>query len=154
MCYPIDRFHRRYFYGRKYRCDSTLAGILSELAAVSNDAELQEWNKAYAADLEKTDALGNTAEYRLQMYSPLYYLLPGEAGYGNADVAKYWRIRTGINQGDTALSTEVNLALALEAYEGTEDVDFETVWGMGHVKAERTGSADANFIEWVNACLN
>lgn len=133
--------------------DSTLAGILSELAAVSNDAELQEWNKAYAADLEKTDVLGNTAEYRLQMYSPLYYLLPGEAGYGNADVAKYWRIRTGINQGDTALSTEVNLALALEAYEGTEDVDFETVWGRGHVKAERTGSSDANFIEWVNACL-
>lgn len=38
----------------------------------------------------------------------------------------FWRIRTGINQGDTALNTEVNLALALENY-GT-DVDFETVW--------------------------
>lgn len=65
-------------------------------------------------------------------------------------VASYWRIRTGINQSDTALSTEVNLALALEAYGA--DVDFETVWGQAHVEAERTGDSTTNFIAWVVEC--
>jgi hypothetical protein len=27
--------------------------------------------------------------------------------------------------------------------------DFATVWGQGHTKAERTGDATSNFIEWV-----
>lgn len=52
---------------------------------------------------------------------------------------------------DTALTTEVNLALALENCGA--DVDFETVWGQAHVEAERTGGSTTNFIEWVNACL-
>lgn len=65
-------------------------------------------------------------------------------------VASHWRIRTGIHQGDTALTTEVNLALALESY-GVE-VDFETVWGQAHVQAERTGSSTENFIAWVIEC--
>lgn len=65
-------------------------------------------------------------------------------------VASYWRIRTGINQSDTALSTEVNLALALGAYGA--DVDFETVWGQAHVEAERTGDSTTNFIAWVVEC--
>ena len=51
-------------------------------------------------------------------------------------MAKFWRIRSGITQGDTALNTEVNLALALENY-GVSDVDFATVWGQGHTEAER-----------------
>jgi hypothetical protein len=68
-----------------------------------------------------------------------------------ANVAQYWRIRTGIAQGDTALSTEMNLTLALENY--GREVDFETVWGAGHTMAERTGNSTENFIEWVNECL-
>ena len=68
-------------------------------------------------------------------------------------MAQYWRIRTEIAQSDTALSTEVNLALALENYDGVEDVDFETVWGEGHTQAERTGDSTTNFIEWVNTCM-
>jgi hypothetical protein len=72
-------------------------------------------------------------------------------GYQTANVAQYWRIRTGIDQGDTALTTEVNLALALENY--GRDVDFETVWGLGHTMAERTGTSTENFIQWVNECL-
>ncbi|MBR3017843.1 MAG: tannase, partial [Clostridia bacterium] len=98
-----------------------------------------EYEQDFADDLAKTDAVGNTVDVRLNMYTPLYYLLPAYDGYQTSSVAKYWRIRTGINQGDTALCTEVNLALALEAY--GEDVDFETVWGQGHMEAERTGSA-------------
>ena len=88
------------------------------------------------------------------MYTPLYYLLKSEEGYGTSTVAKYWRIRTGINQSDTALTTEVNLALALENYNGVKDVDFETVWGQGHTEAERTGDSTSNFIAWVNACMS
>lgn len=111
----------------------------------------EQYGAAYAKDLEKTDFLGNTVAYRMNMYNPMYYIEDYYEGYQTSDVAKYWRIRTGINQGDTALSTEVNLALALENYGA--DVDFETVWGQGHVEAERTGNSAENFIAWVKECL-
>ena len=132
--------------------DSTLAEIVSELAAISNDAELQKTAASYEEDMDRTDAIGSTVDYRLKMYTPMYYLISSEDGYQSSNVAEFWRIRTGISQGDTALSTEVNLALALEAYDGVESVDFETVWGKGHTEAERTGSPDENFIAWVNSC--
>lgn len=53
-----------------------------------------------------------------------------------------------ISQSDTALSTEVNLYLALlnEGY----DVDFASVWQQPHTKAERVNDNVVNFIEWVN----
>ena len=123
--------------------DSILYGLLSESGS--------EYADAYAADLAKTDAQGNTVDVRANMYNPLYVLLEAYDGYGSATVAQYWRIRTGINQSDTALTTEVNLALALQAYGA--DVDFATIWGQGHTQAESTGSSDANFIAWVNACV-
>ena len=125
--------------------DRTLADILEGLGS--------EYASAYAEDLEKTDSAGNTADIRLNMYTPLYYLLESEDGYGTSTVAKYWRIRTGINQSDCALSTEVDLALALENYDDVSSVDFETVWGQGHTQAERTGNSSDNFIEWVNECM-
>ncbi|MEE0026598.1 MAG: tannase, partial [Atopobiaceae bacterium] len=87
------------------------------------------------------------------MYTPLYYLLGSSEGYGTSEPAKHWRIRTGIEQGDTALTTELNLALALQADARVDSVDFATVWGLGHTQAERTGSADDNFIAWVADCL-
>ncbi|MBQ9048341.1 MAG: hypothetical protein IJ120_10655 [Solobacterium sp.] len=124
--------------------DSVLAGILSELNS--------EYASAYAEDLTRTDSAGNTVETRLQMYTPLYYLLESSEGYGTSEVAKYWRIRTGINQGDCALSTEMNLALALENYDSVDSVDFETVWGQEHTQAERTGNSTDNFIAWVEEC--
>lgn len=124
--------------------DSTLANILSELG--------NEYADEYLQDLLKTDSAGNTAETRVDMYTPLYYLLENEEGYETSTVAKYWRIRTGLNQGDCALSTEMNLALALENYDSVESVDFETVWGQGHTQAERTGNSSDNFIEWVESC--
>lgn len=75
-------------------------------------------------------------------------------GDKTTSVAKYWRINTGINQGDTANVTEMNLALALENYSDVKSVDFTTVWGLGHTTAERTGSSDTNFISWINECLD
>ena len=125
--------------------DAVLAEILNDLG--------NDYASDFASDLQKTDALGYTAEQRLNMYTPLYYLLDSEEGYGTSTPAKYWRIRTGIAQSDTSLTTEVNLALALENYSGVETVDFATVWGQQHVKAERTGNSTTNFIEWVNGCM-
>ena len=125
--------------------DAVLAEILNDLG--------NDYASDFASDLQKTDALGYTAEQRLNMYTPLYYLLDSEEGYGTSTPAKYWRIRTGIAQSDTSLTTEVNLALALENCSGVESVDFATVWGQQHVKAERTGSSTMNFIEWVNECM-
>ena len=112
-----------------------------------------EYEQAFAEDLAREDALGNTADVRLDMYTPLYYLMESYAGYETSNPAEYWRIRTGIEQGDTALSTEVNLMLALQNSEDVESVDFETVWGLGHTMAERTGSSTDNFISWVNECM-
>lgn len=125
--------------------DAYLAAILEELGS--------EYAASYAADLEKLDSAGNTVDYRVKMYTPLYYLLESSEGYQTSTVAKYWRIRTGIAQGDCALSTEMNLALALQNYEGVESVDFETIWGAGHTQAERTGNSTENFIAWVHECM-
>ena len=125
--------------------DAYLATILEELGS--------EYAASYAADLEKRDSAGNTVDYRVKMYTPLYYLLESSEGYQTSTVAKYWRIRTGIAQGDCALSTEMNLALALQNYEGVESVDFETIWGAGHTQAERTGNSTENFIAWVHECM-
>lgn len=109
-----------------------------------------DYETAFAEDLERTDALGTSTADRVNMYNPLYYLSSYYDGYQSASVAPHWRIRSGINQSDTALTTEVNLALALENYGA--DVDFETVWGQAHVEAERTGDSTENFIAWVKEC--
>lgn len=125
--------------------DAILAEILKELES--------DYASDFEEDLQKTDAVGYTAAQRLNMYTPLYYLLESEEGYRTSTPAKHWRIRTGIAQSDTSLTTEVNLALALQNYDGVESVDFATVWGQQHVKAERTGNSTANFITWVNECM-
>ena len=121
--------------------------VLADLVAGS------VYEEAFRADLVKRDSVGNTVAVRLNMYNPMYFISPYYAGYQTSEVAKFWRIRTGINQSDTALCTEINLALGLEQYSGAADVDFETVWGQGHTEAERTGSSTENFIAWVNACM-
>ncbi|MBQ7159651.1 MAG: hypothetical protein IJS09_09560, partial [Treponema sp.] len=66
-------------------------------------------------------------------------------------VAKYFRINSGLWQGDTALSTEANIALAL--LDAGATVNFETVWEKGHTWAERKGESSANFIQWVHDCI-
>ena len=110
-----------------------------------------DYESAFKNDLNTKDDQGNTVETRLNMYTPLYYLCDYYDGYKTSTVAKYWRIRTGIEQTDTSLCTEVNLALALENY-GVY-VDFTTVLGQGHTEAEERGSSTENFINWVNTCL-
>lgn len=116
-------------------------------------ATLTDWKDDYAAsqytsDFAKTDSVGKNVAYRTDMYNPMYYLSDHYKGSKSSTVAPHWRIRTGIMQGDTANTTEVNLALAL-ANHGVDGVDFATVWGQGHTMAERTGDATTNFIDWV-----
>lgn len=112
-----------------------------------------DYEASFTSDLAKTDSVGNTVDVRVNMYTPLYYLLQSYAGYQTSTVAKYWRIRTGISQGDTALTTEMNLALALENYDGVKSVDYASVWGLQHTMAERTGDSTTNFCTWVNQCM-
>ena len=125
--------------------DAVLAGILSDLGST--------YAESYAEDLSRTDSAGYTARQRLNMYTPLYYLLESSEGCGSSTVARHWRIRSGIAQSDTALTTELNLALALENDARVDSVDFESVWAQKHVEAERSGNSSGNFIAWVNACM-
>ncbi len=121
-------------------------------------AKLANWKNDYASsqytsDFAKTDSVGKDVAYRMDAYNPMYYLSGQYKGYKTSTVAPHWRIRTGIMQGDTANTTEINLAIAL-ANLGIKNVDFATVWGMGHTMAERTGDATSNFISWVKESVS
>jgi hypothetical protein len=154
-------------YQAKSAIENTLFGIAGTaghfdqyLGEVVN-TNANSYYASFAADLANTnvDAAGNNVQKRLMMYTPVFYLISNNTYYngggnGSSDVAPYWRIRTGINQSDAPLSTEINLALALKNYSGVKDVDFETIWGQSHVLAEDNGisASDANFIAWVQKC--
>ena len=150
-------------YDAKGQAENTLMGISGTaghfdkfLAALVN-TYASSYYSSFTSDLANTDAVGKSVETRLMMYTPLYYLISNSTYYngggkGSSTVAPYWRIRSGIKQGDTSLNTEMNLALALQMY-GVESVDFETIWGQGHTEAEDSGSASSNFIAWVQDCV-
>jgi len=136
------------------------AGHFDSYLAELVNTNASSYYSSFTSDLASTnvDAVGKTVQERLMMYSPLYYLIDNSTYYNgggssSSDVAPYWRIRTGINQSDAPLCTEVDLALALENYSGVKDVDFETIWGKAHTEAEDTGSSSSNFIAWVNKCV-
>ena len=125
--------------------DRILADILTELNS--------EYAAEYNADLKKTDSFGSSVQQRVEMYTPLYFLMESREGFQTSKVAPYWRIRSGIAQPTTSLTTEVNLALALERCSDVKSVDFETIWAQGHETAERKGGSNENFIAWVNSCM-
>ena len=134
--------------------DSMMAVLLSNNADAY--AKLSDWNASYPSDYAEDrtylDAQGKSIDFRQEIYDPLYYLSAAYEGAGTSKPASHWRIRTGITQGDTASTTEINLALALATNADVTDIDFATVWGQGHTMAERTGSSTENFIAWVNDC--
>lgn len=135
--------------------DYTMAQLLKNNSNSYSSYSDYDSGKAseYENDLTATDKLGKSIQYRQNMYNPMYYLSNYYEGNGTSKVAKYWRIRTGINQGDTALTVETNLALALKQNTNVKNVDFETVWGMQHTMAERTGNSTTNFISWIEQCV-
>ena len=129
--------------GKGVHFDKILAGVLKK--------QNSNFAADYEADLKKTDSVGNTVEQRVNMYTPLYYLMKSREGFGKSKVAEYWRIRAGIEQMNTSVTTEINLAL--ERYDGVKSVDFEDVWAQGHTEAERTGYSAENFSKWVKSCV-
>jgi hypothetical protein len=129
-------------------------GHFDEFLAQLVKTNASSYYSAFTSDLASSnvDAVGKAVKTRVMMYTPLYYLVDDttyyKGGAGSSTVAPYWRIRTGIDQQDTGLPTEVNLALALKGYDGVKAVDFETIWGQAHTQAEDSGTAAANFISW------
>ncbi|MEV8543478.1 esterase [Streptomyces sp. NPDC051572] len=120
-------------------------------------ATYSDWDSAYGSaaydsDFAKKDSVGKDMAWRGDAYNPLYFLSPAFDGYRRSRVARHWRIRTGIMQGDTANTTEINVQLALLNY-GIRDVDFATVWAQAHTMAERTGDSTTNFISWVESVV-
>jgi len=155
-------------YAAKGNPENTLFGIagtaghFDQYLAPLINTYASSYYSSFTSDLASThvDAVGKTVQVRLMMYTPLYYLINNSTYYsgggcGSSDVAPYWRIRTGIDQPDAPLPTEIDLALALKNCSGVKDVDFETIWGLAHVQAEDNGTsnATANFIAWVEKCM-
>jgi hypothetical protein len=134
--------------------DAYLAELLK--TNESKYSALSGWDDSYVSAYESIgsvqDELGTATDVRANMYDPLYFVAKTCAGFGTSTVAPYWRIRTGIFQGDTSLTTETNLALALRSCDSVQDVDFATIWGQYHTTAERTGDSTTNFIAWVAQC--
>ncbi|NDR52499.1 subtype A tannase [Actinomyces sp. 565] len=131
------------------------SGLSRDVIAANQDtyAALTNWSDEYGSseydsDFAQTDELGVDVLTREHMYDPMYFLSSAYEGAGTSTVAPSWRIRTGIMQGDTASTVEVNLALALQA--AGSSVDFATIWGQGHTMAELTGTGEENFISWVS----
>lgn len=107
--------------------------------------------KEYADDLTKQDAYGYSVKQRLEMYTPLYYIMSSYDGYRTASIAPFWRIRSGINQTETPLTTDINLALALQQYQTVSEVDFRPVWNVGNVNVqEYDQDSEEAFIKWVD----
>ena len=129
--------------------DSIMAGLLTEKS--STYSTLTNWESSYptdyTSDLDVKDYLGKTIKERVDIYNPMFYLNSYYKGYGTSEVADYFRINTGITQSDTSNVVEMNLYLALLNY--GKNAEFTTVWNQGHTEAERTGSADCNFISWI-----
>jgi hypothetical protein len=129
--------------------DNIMANLLTNKA--STYSSYSDWDSSYPTDftndLSVTDKLGKTVSSRVNMYNPMYYIHSYYDGYDSSDVADYFRINTGINQGDTSSVVEMNLFLALKNY--GKNVDFTTVWAQGHTEAARSGSANDNFISWI-----
>lgn len=135
--------------------DAAMAAILEENQ--EKYSQFSDFDPQYVTDYQEyktsVDDWGNDSLTRQNMYNPMYFLSDYYEGCGSSHVASHWRIHTGITQGDTALTVEMNLALALQQNSSVDDVEFQTVWGQGHTMAERTGSSETNFIAWVAECL-
>nr|WP_295000448.1 subtype A tannase [uncultured Methanobrevibacter sp.] len=135
--------------------DSTVGDLLKN--NTDEYSKYSDYSKEYATDysddLAKTDSLNNSVQTRVNMYNPMYYLCDYYDGAGSSDVAQYWRINTGIEQGDTSQCVDVNIYLAVLGKVGSDNVEFSTVWSQGHTQAERTSDSTTNFINWVNNCL-
>lgn len=125
--------------------DATMSFLLGEYSF--DYSRLDNWEEAiadaYSADVEMNDELGNSQGVRLSMYNPMYYVSPYYEGYQTATVAKHWNIQTDIKKNESLLTTQVNLALALENAEFVNDVEYSVIYGV------ETSNTVKDFIEFV-----
>ena len=111
-------------------------------------------------DFDVVDECNNNSNTRQNMYNPMYFINEYYSGYGTSTIANHWRIRSGANQTETSITPEVNIALSLEKYFKNStakigqktSIDYAIVWGQGHVATESKGTAESNFIDWINQC--
>lgn len=134
--------------------DATMGQLLKDrqdgyAAAEGFDAA---YAKAWEEDLSKLDSLESSMEERLNAMNPLYVLSGRYGGFGSASVAPHWRISSGLFQTESALTGELNLALALRHYDSVQDVSYQTVWGRGFELAEREGDPQDNLVGWIVSC--
>lgn len=139
----------------KLHFDAMLASLLQKNE--SKYKTYSDWDETLIADftddLKKTDALGSAGSHRAILYEPLYWLSGYYAGSGESKPAAHWRIRAAVGNSGTPITSETNLALALRHTRGVSDVDFAEVWQQSGTMAERSGTAAANFVIWVNQCV-
>ena len=90
-----------------------------------------------------TTGTGTIADAEIiKMMNPMNYI-----GIDGVETAKYWRIRHGVKDSDTAISTPVILANILES--NGANVDFAIPWGQGH-----GGDYDlTELFEWMNSIV-
>ena len=90
--------------------DKIMATLLNNKSTTYSN--LTNWNSSYPTeyntDLSVNDTLNKSIEYRAKMYNPMYYIHPSYEGYNSSKVADYFRINTGITQGDTSNVVEMN----------------------------------------------
>ncbi len=130
----------------KMMCDRIAASHTSYATGTGwNEAYVKEW----AEDLKQEDTLKSNMMTRMNMVNPLYFLSGHYEGFATANVAPHWRINSGLFQTDTSFCTEMNLALALQHYEGVSDVALNPIWGQGHVLAEASGTVEENLLAWI-----
>lgn len=129
---------------------------VSDLLAAGADTYAQQEGfdpglpEAWAKDLAETDVLKQSMAARCNMYDPLYFVSGSGEGFGTAAVAPRWRINVGLSNAAAPISTSYNLARALKAYDGVEDVAFTAVWGEGNTLAEPAQADPAQaFTSWV-----
>ena len=144
--------------------------MIADLIEKKHDtyAEAKHWDEElvseWRGDLVETDALEHTVRERVELSDPLALLagLPmpvaddaedsDDVEYADVEVAPYWRLSTGLWQSETTFASEANLALALAATEGVQDVDFQPVWAAGYELAERSGDPEDQLVAWICDC--
>ena len=135
--------------------DATMAELVA--GQRNRYREATGWQEIYVSDwggdLVKKDSFGIDMATRTQMSDPLAYLSDHYESCGTSKVAPHWRINTGLFSSETPLVSEVNLALALAAYDGVGDVALNCVWGASGGLAEQAGNATDNLISWVTSCV-
>lgn len=148
-------------FGMGLNAPSHFAPLTRDVIAANQAkyAAYADWDSSYGVrsydgDFAQRDNVGRDVAWRVDAYNPLYFISPAFDGYRRSNVAPHWRIHTGIMQGDTANTTEINLLLALQNY-GIRDIAFATVWAQAHTTAETTGdsTSTANFISWVESIV-